>query len=291
MVPMACVCAYDGARPATGRSRRDQVMPRFAANLSMLFNEVAFLDRFSQAAGAGFRGVEFLFPYDYPAAAIRARLDGHGLVQALFNAPPGDWAKGERGIAINPDRRAEFRATMASALDYARALGCPRVHVMAGLMTGALDRGAAEDTYVDNLRDAADMAAAVGVICLIEPLNDRDVPGYFLTDSGAARRIIERVGRDNLRLQLDLYHRQIMRGDLAEAIRSFLPITGHIQIAGVPGRHEPDFGEINYPFLFDLLDELGYDGWVGCEYRPRGATTDGLAWARRWLTARPEGRS
>ena len=266
-------------------------MPKLAANLSMLFTEVDFLDRFGAAARAGFRAVEFLFPYDHPTDVIRARLDGHGLVQALFNAPPGDWAKGERGIAIDPARQDEFRAAIVKALDYARALGCPRVHVMAGLLAPGLDRKSAEATYVDNLRAAAAMAKAAGVVVLIEPLNTRDVPGYFLTDLADARRIIERVGHDNLRLQLDLYHRQIMRGDLAQAIDTYLPITGHIQIAGVPGRHEPDVGEINYPFLFDRLDELGYDGWVGCEYRPRGGTGAGLGWARRWLDGRSGHRS
>jgi hydroxypyruvate isomerase len=257
-------------------------MPKLAANLSMMFTEVDFLDRFEAAARERFRAVEFLFPYDHPAEELRQRLERHGLIQALFNAPPGDWAAGERGIAILPDRSAEFEAGMATALEYARILGCPRVHVMAGVVAPGRDRGRAEDSYVASLRRAADMAAPLGVQCLIEPLNTRDVPGYFLTDADEARRILQRVGRDNVRLQLDLYHRQIMRGDLAEAIEAFLPITGHIQIAGVPGRHEPDVGEINYPFLFDRLDALGYDGWVGCEYRPRGATAAGLGWARPW---------
>ncbi|MGH6718305.1 MAG: 2-oxo-tetronate isomerase [Alphaproteobacteria bacterium] len=257
-------------------------MPKLAANLSMLFGEVEFLDRFEAAARAGFQAVEMLFPYDHPAEELRRRLDRYGLTQALFNAPPGDWAAGERGIATVPGRSAEFEAGFAKALDYARVLGCPRVHVMAGIVMPADDRQRAEDTYVASLRRAADMAAPHGVQCLIEPLNTRDVPGYFLTDADEARRILERVGRDNARLQLDLYHRQIMRGDLAGAIESFLPITGHIQIAGVPGRHEPDVGEINYRFLFDRLDELGYDGWIGCEYRPRATTVAGLGWARPW---------
>lgn len=260
-------------------------MPRFAANLSMLFNELDFLERFEAAANAGFEAVEFLFPYEYSADDLRDRLRRHRLSQVLFNAPPGDWSAGERGIAILPDRHEAFRASIASALDYAAALGCPRLHVMAGIKPPNIDRRRAEDTYVANLRDAADLAAARGVRCLIEPLNTRDVPGYFLTHADEACRIIERVGRDNVRLQLDLYHRQIMNGDLAQAIKSFLPLTDHIQIAGVPGRHEPDVGEINYPFLFDILDELGYDGWVGCEYTPRGATIDGLGWARPWRIA------
>ncbi|MEX2650379.1 MAG: 2-oxo-tetronate isomerase [Alphaproteobacteria bacterium] len=257
-------------------------MPKLAANLSMLFNEVDFLDRFEAAARVGFEAVEFLFPYAFPADDLRARLERHRVAQVLFNAPPGDWSRDDRGLAIHPARQAEFNASIAVALDYARALGCPRLHVMAGILAPDLDRRSAEDTYVANLRHAADMAAPHGVRCLIEPLNTRDMPGYFLTDADDARRIIERVGRDNVLLQLDLYHRQIMRGDLAEAIKAFLPITGHIQIAGVPGRNEPNVGEINFPFLFDLLDELGYDGWVGCEYRPRGATVEGLGWARPW---------
>jgi hydroxypyruvate isomerase len=255
-------------------------MPRFAANLSMMFQEHAFLDRFAAAAAAGFAGVEFLFPYDHPAEAIRAKLEEHGLAQALFNLPPGNWAAGERGLASLPGREAEFREGVGRAIRYAQALGCPTVHCMAGLLPDESERSAREALYVENLRHAADECAAAGLTLVIEPINTRDMPGYLLSYQGQARRIIEAVGAPNLRLQLDLYHCQIMEGDLARHIREFLPLTGHVQVAGVPERHEPDRGEVCYPYLFDLLDELGYDGWVGCEYRPKARTEDGLGWFR-----------
>lgn len=253
-------------------------MPRFAANLSMMFQEHPFLDRFAAAAEAGFAGVEFLFPYDHPVEAIAERLRRHGLTQALFNLPPGDWAAGERGIASLPGREAEFRDGVATALRYARALGCRTLHCMAGLLPGEDERAARERLYVESLRHAAEACAAAGVTLLIEPINTRDMPGYLLSHQAQARRLIEAVGAANLRLQLDLYHCQIMEGDLARHIREFLPIVGHVQIAGVPERHEPDRGEVNYRYLFELLDELGYAGWVGCEYRPKGRTEDGLGW-------------
>lgn len=257
-------------------------MPRLAANLSMLFTEHAFLDRFEAAAAAGFEAVEFLFPYAYPAAEIRARLDRCHLEQALFNLWPGDWETGERGLSIFPERREAFRASVDQAHDYARTLGCRKLHVMAGVAPPELSYEAARAAYVDNLRMAAERAEAAGILVLIEPLNTRDVPGYFLTDLAEARTIIEEVASPALRLQLDLYHRQIMHGDLATALRDYWPIVGHIQIAGVPGRHEPDIGEINYPYLLDLIDALGYDGYVGCEYRPKAATLAGLGWAKRY---------
>jgi hydroxypyruvate isomerase len=257
-------------------------MPNFAANLSMLFQELPFLDRFEAAAKAGFKAVEFLFPYEFPAADIRLHLDRFGLRQVLFNLSPGDWAKGERGLAIFPDRRAEQAKIVGQALSYAQALGCPQLHYMAGVVPSALSREQAEDTLVANLRDAAAAAKTQGVRLLLEPLNTRDIPGYFLSTAEQARQLIERVGSDNLFLQMDFYHAQIMRGDLAERTRAHWPLIRHIQIAGVPGRHEPDVGEINYPYLFDLIDGLGYDGWIGCEYRPRGQTLDGLGWARRY---------
>ncbi len=258
-------------------------MPRFAANLSMLFREVAFLDRFAAAVAAGFAGVEFLFPYAHPAAAIAKRLRYHDLTQVLFNMPPGDWDAGDRGMAAIPEREAEFARSIDLALDYATVLGCSRTHAMAGVVPAeAAPDGSAradyEAVYAANLRAAAVKAAAHDVTVLIEPLNTRDMPGYFINNTGQARRLIEAIGEPNLKLQLDLYHCQIMEGDLATHLRELLPITGHIQIAGVPGRHEPDVGEINYAYLFALIDDVGYDGWIGCEYMPRGRTEDGLGW-------------
>lgn len=256
-------------------------MPRLAANLSMLFTEVEFLDRFEAAANCGFEAVEFLFPYDWPADEIADRLTEHGLKQALFNMPPGDWQAGERGLTALPDRRDEFRADLERALAYADALKCPRLHVMAGVVPDELDIAEARATYVDNLRYAATRAAAHGVHILIEPLNTkRDAPGYLLSTVPEASEIIASVAAENLFLQFDLYHAQIMSGDLATLIRAHLGRADHIQIASVPDRHEPDAGEVNYPFLFDLVDGLGYDGWIGCEYRPKAGTEEGLGWAK-----------
>ena len=257
-------------------------MPHFAANLSMMFAELPFLDRFAAAAAHGFKAVEFLFPYEHPAAQIAARLKQHGLAQALFNAPPGDWAKGERGTSIFPERKQEYEEGIARALAYCDALGCRKLHVLAGVVASGADRAAAEAPYVASLQHAADKAAAHGVEILIEPLNPKDMPGYFLMSFAQARDVIGKVGRPNVRLQLDLYHRQMTAGGLADATREFWPLVGHIQIAGVPGRHEPDVGEINYPYLFDLIDSLGYQGWIGCEYRPRGDTVAGLGWAKAY---------
>jgi hydroxypyruvate isomerase len=255
-------------------------MPNFAANLSMIFQEVPFLDRFEAAAAAGFKAVEFLFPYEHPAAELAERLRRHGLKQVLFNLPPGNWAAGERGMAAIPGRELEFAGTVDKAIEYARALGCQQVHAMAGILPAGVPRQAWDTTYTSNLRAAAGKLAGHGIRLLIEPLNVRDVPGYFLSNTEQARFFIEHVGTDNLFLQMDLYHAQIMGGDLAERTRALRPLIRHFQIAGVPGRHEPDVGEINYPFLFDLIDSLGYDGWIGCEYRPRGKTLDGLGWAK-----------
>lgn len=257
-------------------------MPRLAANLSMLFTEVDFLDRFAAAADAGFEAVEFLFPYAFDASDVRARLDRYGLSQALFNVRPGDWEAGERGLAIDPRRREEFQASIVEAIGYAKVIGCPKLHVMAGSIGDGRSIAEARATFAGNLAWAARPAEAAGILLLIEPLNLRDVPGYFLTDLAEARAIIAEVASPALRLQLDLYHRQIMRGDLAESLREFMSVTGHIQISNVPGRHEPDAGEINYPYLLDLIDSLGYDGYVGCEYRPRTTTLEGLGWARRY---------
>jgi hydroxypyruvate isomerase len=257
-------------------------MPKFAANLSMMFQEVPFLDRFARAAAAGFAGVEFLFPYEHPKAEIAKRLGEHALTQALFNLPPGDFAKGERGIASLPGREAEFRDGVALALDYAAATGCRMLHCMAGLLPEGADRARHEALFVDNLRHAAERCASAGVTLVIEPINTRDIPGYLINYQRDGRRIIEAVGAPNLKLQLDLYHCQIMEGDLAMKLEAFMPIVAHIQLAGVPGRHEPDVGEINYPYLFERIDALGYPGWIGCEYRPKAATEDGLGWFRPW---------
>jgi hydroxypyruvate isomerase len=256
-------------------------MPKFSANLSFLFPDLPFLDRFAAAAKAGFCAVEFAFAYDHAPSEVAKRLADHGLTQALFNLPPGD-RSGDRGLAALPGREADFRAGLDRALVLARATNCKRLHVMAGTYPADADRDLGESVYVDNLRIAADAMAAEGIVLTIEPLNTRDNPGYFLTTSAQAIAILDKVGRDNARLQLDLYHCQIMEGDLANHIERLLPRTGHVQIAGNPGRHEPDRGEINYPFLFDLLDEQGYDGWVGCEYRPHAGTVEGLGWAKRW---------
>ncbi len=255
-------------------------MPRFSANISTLFTELPFLDRLAAAKTAGFKAVEFQAPYEFAAAELAERAAACGLPVVLFNAPMGNAAAGERGLAAQPGREAEFAASIEIALSYARALGCKQIHVLAGF-AGA-DRAAQEATYIANLQSAADRAAAFGVTLLIEPLNARDNPGYFLTSTAAAVAVLDRVGRVNVGLQFDFYHCQISEGDLAQHARSLFGRYPHVQIANVPGRHEPDQGEINFAFLFDLLDELGYDGWVGCEYRPKAGTLAGLGWARRW---------
>ncbi|WP_339855727.1 2-oxo-tetronate isomerase [uncultured Nisaea sp.] len=257
-------------------------MPKLAANLSMMFQEHAFLDRFQAAADAGFKGVEFLFPYDFPAETINTRLKDAGLEQTLFNLPPGDWEAGERGFAAIPGREDTFGAALEQALDYAVTLDCPRLHVMSGLVPDGVSREACTETLIANLRQAAPIAAKRGKTLIIEPINNIDIPGYFLNYQAQARSILEAVGADNVRLQFDLYHCQIMEGNLAVHLQDYLDLIEHIQIAGVPGRHEPDIGEINYRYLFDLMDELGYDGWVGCEYRPEAGTVDGLGWKKEW---------
>lgn len=261
-------------------------MPRFAANLSMMYGEHAFLDRFQAAAADGFTAVEFMFPYEHPAAEIAHRLEAHGLQQVLMNAPAGDLANGARGIACLADQRDAFRRGIKEeALPYALALECPRVHVMAGLMPAGAERAALRAVYVDNLAWAAREAAAAGVELLIEPINRRDIPGYLLNRQDDAHEIVAEVGAVNLKVQMDLYHCQIVEGDLAMKLRKYLPTgrVGHLQIAGVPDRHEPDLGEVNYPHLFDLIDQLGYTGHIGCEYRPRAGTSAGLGW---WRTHR-----
>ncbi|KQQ80550.1 2-oxo-tetronate isomerase [Aureimonas sp. Leaf324] len=253
-------------------------MPRFAANLTMMFNEVPFLDRFAEAARAGFAGVEFLFPYEWKAEAIAERLRANALTQALFNMPPGDWAAGERGIACLPGREAEFTEGVETAVRYARALGCERIHAMAGLLPAGTERGHALHLYRRNIAAAARRLADDGLTLVIEPINTRDMPGYLLNHQREAHALVAEIGEPNLKVQMDFYHAQIMDGDLWRLFEANQGTVGHIQIASVPDRHEPDEGEVNYPWLFEKLDEAGYDGWVGCEYRPRGDTRAGLGW-------------
>jgi hydroxypyruvate isomerase len=261
-------------------------MPRFAANLSMMYTEVPFLDRFAAAAKDGFDAVEYLFPYEHAPSDISARLKDNGLTQALFNLPPGDWAKGERGMACHPGRGTEFIAALEQALPYIEATGCQRVHAMAGLVPAVSDLATLHTTYVSNLRYAAARLAPLGVSLLIEPINSRDMPGYFLSLQQQAHDVLAEVGAPNLKVQMDFYHCQIMEGDLSMRLRKHLAGVGHIQIAGVPDRHEPDGGEVNYPYLFDLLDALGFDGFVGCEYRPKAGTSEGLSWLHLYRASR-----
>lgn len=260
-------------------------MFRFAANLSMLFQEVDFLDRFAAAKQAGFEAVEFLFPYAYPAHEIVKRLEENQLELALFNLPPGDWDAGERGLSIYPDRRGEFQATVGLALQYAQLLKVKRLHVMAGNIRSGEDLAAMRRTYIDNLKKTAQSAAELGLTLLIEPLNPRDMPGYFLRTISQAAQIITEVGEPNLKLQFDIYHVQITEGDVTTRLREHFSQIGHVQIAGVPGRHEPDHGELHYPWLLQTLNELGYEGFVGCEYRPASSTEEGLGWMRSVIAA------
>lgn len=255
-------------------------MPKFAANLSMMFNEVDFLDRFEAASKAGFKAVEFLFPYDHPAEDIAAKLKASGLEQALFNLPPGDWAAGDRGFAAIPGKEAVFEAALEKALDYAEVIGNELIHVMSGVMPAGTDKTACHGTLIANLKRAAPIAAARGKTLIVEPINPRDIPRYALNSQFEGRAVVEAVGADNVGLQFDFYHCQIVDGDLAKTFEAMRDITRHVQIAGVPERHEPDIGEINYPYLFDLIDASGYDGWVGCEYRPKSGTLDGLGWIK-----------
>ncbi|HEY2023539.1 2-oxo-tetronate isomerase [Paraburkholderia sp.] len=260
-------------------------MPRFAANLSMMYTEHAFLDRFAAAARDGFKAVEFLFPYEFRAGELKARLDAQGLTQALFNAPPGDWNSGERGFASLPGREDEFKRSVETALDYARVLGNSKLHVMAGLIASDQSRDRHRDVYLKNLAYAAQAAQAEQITVVIEPINTRDIPGYFLNRQDDAQAICAEAGAPNLQVQFDCYHCQIVEGDLAMKLRRDMSGIGHIQVAGVPERHEPDIGELNYPYLFDLIDSLGYDGYIGCEYRPRAGTSAGLGWIRPYLDA------
>ena len=251
-------------------------MPKFAANLTMMFCEWAFLDRFAAAADAGFEAVEFEFPYAFAADEVAARLERHRLKPVMFNLPPGDLANGDRGLAALPERREEFRASVEHALSYARALQVDRLHLMAGVADP--EDALARRTYLDAIRYALEKFDAAGVAVLIEPINRRDFPGYFLSDFDFAKKIIAEVGSPRLQLQFDIYHRQILHGDVVSGLESLLPIIGHIQVASVPRRAEPGTGELDDQYVFDRLDGLGYSGYVGCEYRPAAGTLAGLQW-------------
>ncbi len=253
-------------------------MPTFAANLTMLFNEVPFLERFEAAAQAGFEQVEFLFPYAFPAADLKARLDDNGLRLVLHNLPAGDWEAGERGIACHPDRVEEFRAGVAKAIAYAQVLGVPQLNCLAGKAPAGVDAKVVHQTLVENLRFAAAELKKVGLRLLIEPINPFDIPGFVLNRTDQALALIDEVGSDNLWVQYDIYHAQRTEGELAATLQKHLARIGHIQLADNPGRNEPGTGEINYPFLFKLIDRIGYTGAIGCEYKPAGSTTAGLVW-------------
>ncbi len=260
-------------------------MPRFNANLTMLYNEHDFLDRFAAARADGFRAVEFLFPYDYDKADLARRMADNGLEMVLHNLPAGDWNAGERGIAIFADRVTEFRESVERTIDYAGALKCPQVNCLAGRLPDATaaDRARHRETLVENLGYAAGKLKSAGVKLLIEAINTRDIPGFFLNTTREAAGLLRDVGSDNLFIQYDIYHMQIMEGDLSPTIAAHLDRIGHIQLADTPGRHEPGTGEINYPFVFDHLDRLGYSGWIGCEYKPKGGTSEGLGWVAPYL--------
>ncbi len=257
-------------------------MPKFAANLSMLFTELPFLARFEAAATAGFKGVEYLSPYEAPKDEIASLLQRHGLTQALFNLPAGDWAKGERGIACHPGREEEFRVGIAKAVDYAKALGATQVNCLAGIAPANADKAVLRKTFVANLRYAAEALASAGVLLIAEPINSYDIPGFYLNRSQQALDIFDEVGSDNLKLQYDIYHMQRMEGELAATLTKLLPRIAHVQCADNPGRNEPGTGEINYEFLFAHLDAIGYAGWVGAEYRPKTSTLGGLSWLKAY---------
>ena len=274
-------------------------MPKFAANLTMMYPELPFLDRFEAAAKDGFKAVEYLFPYAYDVKELAARLKNNGLQQVLFNLPPGGvdaasidaaWNAGTRGIACIAGREAELLAGANLALRYAEALDCPRLHMMAGLVPAGKNKENVRETYIKNAKSASQLIAKQGNNLLLEPINTRDIPGFFLNRQDKAHALIAEIGQPNVKVQMDLYHCQIIEGDVAMKIRQYLPTgnVGHFQIAGVPERHEPDIGEMNYPYLFDLIDSLGYDGWIGCEYKPKlggqpNGTSSGLGWLQPYL--------
>jgi 2-dehydrotetronate isomerase len=253
-------------------------LPRFAANLDWLFYELPFIERFASAAAAGFNGVEFLFPYDYPIDELQSLLIRHKLKNVLFNLPAGDWAAGDRGIASLPGREAEFRETVERAIPYAIALQTPRLHVLAGIVLADRDREEHRRVYIENLRYAANRFRPYGITLLVEAINSLDMPGYLIQTQAESFDTCTAVNADNIKMQLDLYHMQMTEGNLATGLRRYQSSCGHVQIAGAPGRNEPDTGEVNYPYLFRVMDEIGYEGWVGCEYRPRKGTVEGLGW-------------
>jgi hydroxypyruvate isomerase len=256
-------------------------VPKFAANLTMLFTEVPFLDRFDRAARAGFTAVEFLFPYPYKADEIKRRLDANGLQLVLHNLPAGDWEAGERGVAILPDRVDEFRSGVARAIEYAQTLGVPKLNCLVGKAPSGLGEAALRATLIENLTYAAAQLKRAGLKLLIEPINTFDIPGFYLNRTSQAVGILSEVGADNAYVQYDIYHAQRMEGELAATAQKYIQNIGHVQIADNPGRNEPGTGEINYPFLFAHLDRIGYDGWIGCEYKPATTTEDGLSWRQR----------
>jgi hydroxypyruvate isomerase len=255
-------------------------MPRFAANLTMMFTELPFLSRFAAAAEAGFDAIEFLFPYEFDRAELASLLTANGLTLVLHNLPAGDWAAGERGIACHPDRVAEFRSGVERAIDYASTLHCPKVNCLAGILPDGVAADAARATLIENLRYAASKLQTAKIGLLLEPVNTRDIPKFFVDRTRPGLDIIAATGSDNIKLQYDIYHAQVMEGDLARTVETEFDRIGHIQLADNPGRHEPGTGEINYPFLFAHLDKLGYAGWIGCEYKPLGATDAGLGWMK-----------
>lgn len=260
-------------------------MPKFAANLSMLFTEHAFLDRFDHAAKAGFRAVEFLFPYAFEAAEIRRRLDANGLQLVLHNLPAGNWDAGDRGMACDPQRVGEFREGVEQAIGYAQALGVPRLNCLLGKAPAGVADEALRKTAVDNLRHAAARLKQAGLKLLIEPINHYDIPGFYLNRTAQAAALLDEVGADNAFIQYDIYHAQRMEGELAATMTKYLPRIGHVQLADNPGRNEPGTGEINYPFVLAHLDRIGYDGWIGCEYKPATTTEAGLGWLRATRTS------
>ena len=264
-------------------------MPNFAANLTMMYGEHRFLDRFAAASHDGFTAVEYLFPYEYPADTLTALLEDNGLSQVLFNAPPGDWKAGERGLTALPGRESEFREGFERAVEYAQALKCPRIHTMAGLVAAGADRARMRETYVSNLAWAAGLAQKHGIDVLIEPIAQRNMPGFFLNLQEEGHAIVAETGCANLKILMDLFHCQVAEGDLAIKIRKYLQDPkqtriGHFQLAGVPERHEPDTGEVNYEYLFEVIDASGYKGWIGCEYIPKARTSEGLGWFKRYAS-------
>ena len=258
-------------------------MPKFAANLSMMYNESEFLDRFKDAANSGFKGVEYLFPYSYEKNKLVDLLGSYSLTQVLHNLPAGDWESGERGIACDPERTGEFQDGVGKAIEYASALKCIRVNCLAGIPPDGVPVNLVQQTFINNLEFAAKKLDEAGIKLLIEPINTRDIPGFYLTNTKQAISIIRAVNSDNIYLQYDIYHMQIMEGDLTPAILNNLDIIDHFQIADTPGRNEPGTGEINYPFLFEMIDNTGYKGWIGCEYKPSESTNTSLDWAKSYL--------